>query len=247
MIRNARGLFYGICLALSVMLAACGVSPPSNLATSAIKVGDTPSPSTRLPIPSTTATLMNVTKTVASPTRTATLTASPPAPTIATPENRLTSEAPSGLCQQVPEPQLDRPSDQTAGIYLSGRFYLCSIATQSSFDLDKGVLGDQDASSSDIVLEVGKADIDNLIIYYISETNGAHVDESDASSPSPEHCAQLASSSIRLGFAVGAIGGVGCVVTNEGRVAVFHVERLDPYGAESLELSFVTWNKIVKK
>jgi hypothetical protein len=143
----------------------------------------------------------------------------------------------------VPEPQLDQPSDRPEGVYLSGKFYLCSISTQSTFDLDEGILGGSDAGSSDLVLELGKATIDNRIIYYLSEINNALVEESNIDSPTLEHCEELVSSPVRLGYIFGEVGAVGCVLTNEGRLAFFRVEHLDPFGAESVEVSFVTWKK----
>jgi hypothetical protein len=34
-----------------------------------------------------------------------------------------------------------------------------------------------------------------------------------------------------------------CFMTNEGRLAFIRVERMDPYGWGSIEISFITWEE----
>lgn len=148
---------------------------------------------------------------------------------------------PPELCEQVPEPRVTKPGGSSADVHLEGEVSLCSLGPQSTFDLDGGIVAGLDSVAADIALELGKATIDNRIVYYLSEINDAHVAAAGVDLPTPKYCNDLTASSTRLGFAFGTAGTVGCVLTNEGRLAFFRVEQIDQFGAESIRMTFVTW------
>lgn len=150
---------------------------------------------------------------------------------------------PSELCDTVPEPILKHPPDNSGEEFLSGRFYLCSLPPFSTFDFDEGSVLDREKEAGDIQFEVGKATFDNHIIYYIKEENASLVDEVESTNPSYAECKSLVSSPTRLGYVVGTPSSSGCIQTNKGKLGFFQITKMDPYGAESIEISFVVWNK----
>ncbi len=127
-------------------------------------------------------------------------------------------------CDQVPEPQLIKPKDNSNNVYLSGTFYLCWY-TEDSFDMDSGALGhtdpfgNMDTTLTDIQLRVRGSTLDSSIGYFILGVNSAY------------------------GIIFGKTGVSACVLTNEGRLGYLKVESVNPLGTEGLEISFVTWNK----
>lgn len=147
------------------------------------------------------------------------------------------------LCKSAPEPLLNHPPSNTGEEFLSGKFYLCSIPAFSAFDFDEVKVLDKEAVEADLHLEVGKATFDNHIIYYLREENASLVDETETSNPTYSKCKELISSSSRLGYVVGSQSNSGCIQTNQGRLGFFKVTKMDPKGIESIELSFVLWNK----
>lgn len=148
-----------------------------------------------------------------------------------------------GLCESVPEPLLKHPTDNSGEEFLSGKFYLCSLPAFSSFDFDEGKLLDKGDIAGDLRLEVGKATFDNHIIYYLREENASLIDEIETSNPSYSECKDLITSPSRLGYVVGGQSNSGCIQTNQGRLGFFKITKMDPNGIESIELSFILWNK----
>lgn len=127
---------------------------------------------------------------------------------------------------------------------LIGKFSLCYLHTISAFDLDKGSLVDNELSSGDIQITMGHAEIDNQDFHYISEINGARVDQAKIKSPNLDYCRELlAKQDDGWFFIEGEVGFSGCVMTNEGRIAAIQVERVNPHGWGSIELSFTTWDQ----
>jgi hypothetical protein len=157
-------------------------------------------------------------------------------------ENLQTLQANSGPCIIVPEPQLRDLRDTGFDEYLSGRIFLCNLPAQSTFDLDTGSIGDSNANVSDVGFYLGYAQVDSRVIYYIAELNGSYVSMAEVKEPTWEYCNQLASSQTRMGFIVGEVGNVGCVMTNERRIAAIKIESIDSIGQESIEISFFTWD-----
>jgi hypothetical protein len=147
------------------------------------------------------------------------------------------------LCESVPEPLLNHPPSNTGEEFLSGKFYLCSMPAFSAFDFDEGKVLDKEVIEADLRLEVGKATFDNHVIYYLREENTSLVDEIDTSNPTYSECKELISSPSRLGYIIGAQSNSGCIQTNQGRLGFFKVTKMDPKGIESIELSFILWNK----
>ena len=157
--------------------------------------------------------------------------------------NDIATSKPNYLCEKVPEPYLIENSN-SADIYLSGRFYLCTYdGSQIAFDFDSGNLGNTESVSTDIILVISSSSIDNRSLYYLREINNSYVAVSELTLPTQEYCKQRSASTNRLTLVLISVSATGCVLTNEGRLAFFQVERLDPFGLESVEISFTTWNK----
>jgi hypothetical protein len=164
-------------------------------------------------------------------------------PTITQAEPQSIMNTSVGLCNTVPEPQLNQLHDNSGEEFLSGKFYLCSLLAVSAFDFDEGIVLDKDNQEGDIQLEIGKATFDNHTIYYLKEKNGSLVDELESQNPTYSECRDLVSSPTRLGYVIGAISSSGCVQTNKGRLGYFQVLEMDPDGLESIEVYFVLWNR----
>jgi hypothetical protein len=151
------------------------------------------------------------------------------------------------LCEVEQEPFFTELEVTKNGKNLSGKFSLCYLHTISAFDLDKGLLVDNGISSGDIQITMGHAEIDNQDFHYINEINGARVDQAEIKSPDLEYCKELlAKQDDGWFFIEGEVGFSGCVLTNEGRIAAIQVERINPYGWGSIELSFTTVLKIAR-
>jgi YD repeat-containing protein len=156
---------------------------------------------------------------------------------------------PIRLCDKVPELELSKPNDSSNNVYLSGMFYLCWY-TASSFDMDSGIFGHTDAfrqidtTLTDVELKVTKSSFDNSINYFILGANGAYITKSDIESPTIDYCQEKTSDpTLGGGIILGETGMIGCVLTNEGRLGYIKIESIDPFGAQSVEISFITWNK----
>jgi hypothetical protein len=166
-----------------------------------------------------------------------------PHPGTSTPGNEVETSQPNYLCERVPEPELSKTANSN-NIYLSGKFYLCTFdGTQIAFDFDSGKLGSIESAITDIKLVISGASIDNRSLYFLQETNNSYVAVSELILPTQEYCEQQTMATNRLKLVLSSIGAIGCVLTNDGRLAFFQVERLDPFGLESVEVSFTTWNK----
>jgi hypothetical protein len=160
-----------------------------------------------------------------------------------TPDNNVATSKPNYLCEKVPEPELNNKTD-SGNIYLAGKFFLCTYdGTQSAFDFDTGELDSTQSLAVDIRIIISSASIDNRSLYFFQETNNSYVAVSESDSPTQEHCEKQSAAENRLTLILGSVGATGCVLTNEGRLAFFKVEQLDPFGLESVEISFTTWNK----
>lgn len=147
------------------------------------------------------------------------------------------------LCESISETILNHPPDKSGEEFLSGVFSLCSLRKFSAFDFDEGKVLDKEDKASDLKLEIGKATLENQIIYYLMENNNSLVDEVESSYPSYSECKDFLTSPARLGYIVGDISASGCIQTNQGRLGFFKVTKINPSGQESIEISFVVWNK----
>jgi len=208
-------------LPVVLMLAGCGISLPGSQVSS--------------PFPTATFGAM--------PSKTPTMIESTQPPATLTPSDVLATATEFDRCRRVPEPRLNKTN--ASNVYLSGTVYFCIYDyTQTSFDFDSGVLGSTDENpTADIRFEFGGiARLDGTLRYYLSEANYAYVEPSEINSPSPGDCKKLISVPTRLSLVSVAVGATGCVLTNEGRLAFFRVEKLEPFGAESIDVSFVVWN-----
>lgn len=164
-------------------------------------------------------------------------------PITLTSNDDVATSSPNYLCERVPEPELSKTAISD-NIYLSGKFYLCTYdGTQIAFDFDNGKLGSKESTSSDIKLVTSGATIDNRSFYYLQETNGAYVAVSELGLPTQEYCEKRTTAVNRLTLVLSSVSATGCVLTNEGRLAFFQVERLDLFGLESVEVFFTIWNK----
>lgn len=162
--------------------------------------------------------------------------------TLEAPEHDTESAVPQDLCKKVPEPNIDEKT--LPNIYMSGKFYLCTYdGTQNAFDFDSGRLISAESISSDLKLVISSANIDNRTIYYLRENNGAFVDASELSIPTTEYCEKRILTENRLTLVLGSVGVTGCILTNEGRLGFFQVEQEDLFGLESIEVTFVIWEK----
>lgn len=103
-------------------------------------------------------------------------------------------------------------------------------------------MGDAESTSSDIILVVSGASIDNRSLYYPCRTDISYVAVSESTLPTKDYCENQVTSIKRLTFVIGSVGATGCGLTNDGRLAYFQVEQLNPFGLESFEVSFSTWN-----
>jgi hypothetical protein len=160
---------------------------------------------------------------------------------ILTPSSSDSTSKPDYLCEKVPEPELTPVT--TSNTYLSGKFYLCTYdGTQIGFDFDGGKLGSKESVDTDIELLISGASIDNRSLYFLRETNDAYVAVSEIDIPTREYCQKQVTSATRLTLVLGSEGTAGCILTNQGRLAYFQVGRLDPFGLESVEVFFTTWN-----
>jgi hypothetical protein len=159
---------------------------------------------------------------------------------ILTPSSNEPISKPDYLCEKVPEPELIPTTRDT---YLSGKFYLCTYdGTQIGFDFDVGKLDSKESVDTDIELVVSGASIDNRSLYFLRETNDSYVAVSEIDIPTREYCQKQVISATRLTLVLGSEGTAGCILTNQGRLAYFQVGRLDPFGLESVEVFFTTWN-----
>ena len=166
-----------------------------------------------------------------------------PDTTLSLNSNEIVNPTPNFLCEGVPKPEISK-SANSDNVYLSGQFYLCTYdGTQIAFDFDNGNLENSESKNADIELVSSGASIDNRSFYLIQEINGAFVEVSEMKLPTQEYCRQRTTADVRLHLILGSVGAVGCVLTNDGRIAFFQVEQLDPFGQESVKISFVTWNK----
>jgi hypothetical protein len=161
----------------------------------------------------------------------------------------LVTPLPSQLCDRVPEPQFSNSSNNSNNIFLSGTLYLCWY-TEDSFDMDSGALGhtdpfgNMDTTLTDVELGVTRATLDGSITYNLLGVNGAYITKSDMETPVIEYCREKTSDpTLGGGILLGVTNMVGCVLTNEGRLGYIRIESMDQLGTESLEISFVTWNK----
>lgn len=159
-----------------------------------------------------------------------------------TPVSFQATSRPDYLCELVPEPELNESSNFN-DIYLSGKFSLCRYdGSQIAFDFDNGKLNDAESTTSDIILVISSASIDNRSLYFLQEINNSYVAASDLAMPTQAYCERQTSAPNRLTLVLSAVGITGCVLTNQGRLAYFEIEQLDLFGLESVEVSFVTWN-----
>ena len=162
-------------------------------------------------------------------------------PASPTPVSYQATSRPSFLCELVPEPELNE-AISSENIYLSGKFNLCTYdGSQIAFDFDSGKLGNAESETTDIILVISSASIDNRSLYFLRETNNSYVAVSDLTLPTQEYCEHQTTAENRLTLVLSATGATGCVMTNEGRLAYFKIEQLDPFGLESVAVSFVTW------
>ncbi len=150
-------------------------------------------------------------------------------------------EAERHPCERVPPPEVTQnPSNE---VFLSGNFHLCRYGGQSTFDFDTGVIGGDSTTIGDMILSVRLAGSEvRHFVYELNEINGALSNMSEQDAPTIDYCRQLMSADIRFQYTSDIPDSVaGCVLTSEKRLAMFRVERIDPDGADSIEVSFVTW------
>jgi hypothetical protein len=160
-----------------------------------------------------------------------------------TPSKDVLTATSDYLCEKVPDPELNKAPNPN-NIFLSGKIYLCTYdGSQIAFDFDSGKLGNTESTSTDIKLVISGASIDNRSLYFLREINNSRVAVSEVSMPTQEYCERRTAAENRLKLVLSSAGTTGCVLTNEGRLVFFQVERLDPFGLESVEVSFTAWNK----
>jgi hypothetical protein len=162
-----------------------------------------------------------------------------------TPQIDIVGNPTVSLCHEVPTPQIEKPEKSSSNVFISGQFSLCALeADLAAFDLDQGVIMNPNNPESDVTFKVGKATLDNHIIYYVWEVNGSKVNEPNTPNPDYSECKEVAgvSENMRWQFILGDPGNLGCVITNERRVSLIKITQIDPVGLESLEISFVTWS-----
>jgi hypothetical protein len=151
-------------------------------------------------------------------------------------------------CERIPEP--DIRTNPSEGVYLFGKFYLCLhwplgiFPGLTTFDLDTGQIGTHGDLQSDVEYYFSYASLDNVVDYFLLDTSGAILYENtDNSQPTYSDCQQIVTHSKR-GYLMDVYkGSDACFVTNEGRLAYIRIERINPYGKESIEISFITWVK----
>lgn len=146
------------------------------------------------------------------------------------------------LCANVPVPELSVIESDEDDVYLQGKFSLCYAPEFTAFDLDKGTMENSASSISDIQLEMGHAEIDDQDLYYITEINNSRLDQSNTEFPDYDYCNQrISSQEDGWFFILGTAESAACILTNEGRLAMIHVEQINPYGWGSIEITFITW------
>jgi hypothetical protein len=149
------------------------------------------------------------------------------------------------LCDTVPELSvLISDLGNNSKIYIKGKFTLCNLDKLMAFDLDKGIIGSKDDTEMDIYLKIGKTTDDKQIYYHLDGGKNAYVEHLGIEFPTYEDCKKILPTTnlpIRHGAIYVGVDPAGCVLTNEGRIGIIHIDRKDPVGFESVEISYELW------
>jgi hypothetical protein len=151
------------------------------------------------------------------------------------------------LCEHLPQSQIIANPNGLS--LLSGRFVLCIYERSfTAIDLDRGSLVSTDDESGDIVMFAARSWTDENPSYGISSRNKAYLENayvintyanhSGANNLSYDYCENKLRGQTDLGGMRVEVGGIACVKTTEGQVALLRVEKIYPAVTLSVEFSF---------
>ena len=226
-------IFISCILVVGLVLGGCGETPPL-VSRPTLTSFQTPSQAT--------ATVVSTTVAIE-----ATLTSSPK-PIIIAPDNlfmfpglKLPSTPDStDFCEYLPSPQIGKGTNEVS--LLVGRFSLCVSHSwpwlKTAMDLDTGTLVSLDHKGGDIAMDYTHPDLNGETSYFVYGLNNAHIDEIDATSLTYSNCEKLVLNLEDPGSFRVHEGGISCVLTTEGKLAVIRAEHIYPANTQAVEFSF---------
>ncbi len=144
------------------------------------------------------------------------------------------------FCQHLPPPQVGKGTNQFSP--LVGRFSLCVSRSwpwvKTAMDLDTGTLVSSDDKSGDIDMYYTHPDLNGEASYFVSGLNNAHIDGIDTTSLTYTACEKLVLNLEDPGSFEVDQGGIACVLTTEGKMAIIRVEHIYPPKTQGVEFSF---------
>jgi hypothetical protein len=149
------------------------------------------------------------------------------------------------FCEHLPAPQVGENANEVS--LIKGRFSLCVSFSwpwvKTAIDLDTGKLVLPDDKSGDIAMDYTHPDLNGETSYFVYGLNNAHIDETDTSNLTYSNCEKLLLNQEDPGSFNVHEGGIACVMTTEGKMAVIRVEHLYPSITQSVEFSFAVLKK----
>jgi hypothetical protein len=151
------------------------------------------------------------------------------------------------FCEHLPPPQIVANPDRLT--LLSGRFALCIWEwSRIAMDLDTGSLVSTEDEKSDIAMGSVPWATNENPVYGVNGRNNAYLEDayvlekyanhSGANNLSYVYCENLLQGKTGPGGFVAEEGGVACVKTTEGAIALIRVEKIYPAVTLSVEFSF---------
>jgi hypothetical protein len=151
------------------------------------------------------------------------------------------------FCEHLPSPQVVANPDRFS--LLSGRFVLCIYERIfTAMDLDTGSLVSTDNAKGDIVIQSNRSWTSENPTYIVVSWNNAYMNDayvtetyanhSGANSLSYEYCENMLQDQTDFGVMGSEVGGIACVKTTEGQIALIRVEKIYPAVTLSVEFSF---------
>jgi hypothetical protein len=148
-------------------------------------------------------------------------------------------------CEHIPEPQVSENANEVS--LINGRFSLCVSHSwpwvKTAIDLDTGTLVSLDDKSGDIAMDYTHPDLNGETSYFVYGLNNAHIDEIDTSNLTYNNCEKLELNQEDPGSFSVHEGGIACVVTTEGNMAIIRPEHLYPSNTQGVEFSFAVLKK----
>ncbi len=238
-------IFISCILLYSLVLSSCAES--TALAPGRVPTFSPTPPPTRTDVPTATTAITAIT---AMPTVNDKIVILTPEDVFALPGLKAMSTPDSkDFCEHLPPPQIvATPNSFTL---LSGRFVLCSWESwpsviNNAMDLDTGSFVPKEDKRADIVMQnapeggepgYGVLGLNNAFINdaYVLEKYANH---SGANNLSYAYCENMLQGKTNLSGILVEEGGIACVRTTEGKIALLRVEKIYPPKIFSVEFSF---------